>query len=223
MSVRATIILIWGSRCTGPLLILNMCYLPFGVGDFSIVAQFEADLRDCTCQSAQESRGTPTVPSQALWAQAEARMQLQSASTLHVADIGVFHTRDCLLEVKSRDHKNNSTDDIMAQMWLSGCNNLYLARHVRGRFDISGVQHKNVREDLNLWRDRHQQNIAALHSILHTIRHAIQEDRESQSEKKYALVVDHELGKSVLKLWRRNSGQKMLPIHLIERFGQLIA
>ena len=193
------------------------------LGDINIVAQFEADLRDCTCQSAQENRGTPTVPSQAIWAQALARMQIrcadQSASTLHVADIGVFHTRDCLLEVKSRDHKNNNTDDIMAQMWLSSCHNLYLARHVRGRFDISGVQHKNVRKDLSLWQDQHQQDIAALHSILHTIRHAIQDDRESQSEKKYALVVDRECGKSVLKLWRRNGGQEMLPIHLIERFG----
>ena len=69
----------------------------------------------------------------------------------------------------------------------------------------------------NSWRN--QQDIAALHSILHTIRHAIQDDRESQSEKKYALVVDRECGKSVLKLWRRNGGQEMLPIHLIERFG----
>ncbi|KAK4551675.1 hypothetical protein LTR86_011006 [Recurvomyces mirabilis] len=198
----------------------------YALGDINVVVQYEADLRDCSCQPVEQDHSavnSPDVSSDSRSVQDQAQLQHQSADlsglTLKVADIGSPHTRDCLLEIKSRDHKNNNTDDILAQMWLSGCHNLYLARHVRGRFDASGVQHKNVRGDLELWQDQHEQSIAALQSILHTIRKVLQDDPMTSSAKEYALVLEQADGKSVLNLWRRNGGQVMLPDHIMQKLG----
>jgi len=197
----------------------------YALGDLSVVVQYQADLRDCSFFSEEPDRTALRLlknTSGALSSQDQARLQHESTDRsvlmLDIANIGVTHTIDCLLEVKSRDHKNNSTDDILAQIWLSGYHNLYLARHVRGCFDASGVQHKNVQEDLVLWQSRHEEDVGAVQSILHTIRHTLQGDRMFHSAKKYALVLEHEDGKSVLKLWRRNGGQEMLSKNLMQSF-----
>lgn len=71
-------------------------------------------------------------------------------------DVGKSHDSDCLIEIKSRDHKNLKLDDILVQMWLSGRRRLYLARHVRGRFDTNAVYKGDIDADLEKWRKQHE-------------------------------------------------------------------
>ena len=123
--------------------------------------------------------------------------------------------QDCLVEIKSRDHKNESADDIMAQMWLYGCHNLYLARHVRGCFDHIGAQLANFQQDLISWQHVHKANIAAFRSILHTVRTIVQTDQASQSTDRYAVVLQEVNGINILELRRRDAGQDMLSDHIV--------
>lgn len=190
----------------------------YTLGSLSFVVQFEADLRSCDCRDQVRESGaleSRDELEQANWSQSLICRNPDRASPseprLEVTDSGIPHTLECLVEIKSRDHKNRTTDDIMAQLWLSGCRKLYLARHVRGRFDTGGVEHVDVAQELISWQDKHEDHIAAFLSILRQVRDAIWSRQATHAAERYALVLQYEDDQKVLKLWLRDGGQEMLP------------
>lgn len=92
------------------------------------------------------------------------------ASPLRTVDFGKAHGSYCMVEIKSRDHKNKSSDDIMAQMWLSRCRRLYLGRHVRGRFDRDALFQGDIDSDLIAWQRHHEDGMACFTGLLEKIR-----------------------------------------------------
>lgn len=153
----------------------------YSLGRLNILVQLEADACDCHCQLPETVIFQSTVPSgsQDLISGREQAspcdLSSRSPSHLNIVNVGKSHDSDCLIEIKSRDHKNLKLDDILVQMWLSGRRRLYLGRHVLGRFDTNAVYEGDIDADLEKWRKQHEDTIARFTGLLEQIRRKVKE------------------------------------------------
>ncbi|KAM0714501.1 hypothetical protein Q7P37_009795 [Cladosporium fusiforme] len=151
----------------------------YSLGGLSLLVQSEVDACDCRC-FAQDSwefrirsslpRVCPAVSAKATLPQTDLphQMHLPDSSTLPLAvvDVGMKHSSECLVEIKSRDKKNTRMDDIMVQMWFSGLHRLYLGRHLRGTFVSTHAYQKDVTSDLAMWQRQNENEIAIFVGLL---------------------------------------------------------
>lgn len=198
--------------------------ISYSLGDLNLVVQFEADALDCRCSQKLERQidysdmpVTNRGPDSAVAGASQNDIQEDSAPPLDIVDVGTTHTCDCMIEIKSRDHKNESLDDIMIQMWLSGCRRLYLGRHIRRRFETDAVFEGNVESDLRIWQIQHEDEIACFITLLEQIRQQVSQSALGAVDGRFALVCERVGTEMVLKLWRRESGQDLLRQETISR------
>jgi hypothetical protein len=191
--------------------------ISYSLGDLNLIVQFEADALGCHCSQELELQSphsdmpaTNQGPYSTVSGAFQNDIQEESAQPLDIVDVGTTHSLDCIIEIKSRDHKNKFLDDIMIQMWLSGCRRLYLGRHIRGRFETDAVFEGNVENDLRLWQIQHEAEIACFVTLLEQIRQQVSQSSLGAVDGRFALVCERVGTEMVLKLWRRESGQDLL-------------
>lgn len=191
--------------------------ISYSLGDLNLIVQFEADALGCRCSQELERQipysDMPAInqgPDPTVSGAFQNDVQEESAPPLDIVDVGTMHSLDCIMEIKSRDHKNKFVDDIMIQMWLSGCRRLYLGRHIRGRFEKDAVFEGNVESDLRLWQMQHEDEIACFVTLLEQIRQQVSQSSLGAVDGRFALVCERVGTEMVLKLWRRESGQDLL-------------
>lgn len=191
--------------------------ISYSLGDLNLIVQFEADALGCHCSQELERQSpysdmpaTNQGPYSTVSGAFQNDIQEESAQPLDIVDVGTTHSLDCIIEIKSRDHKNKFLDDIMIQVWLSGCRRLYLGRHIRGRFETDAVFEGNVENDLRLWQIQHEAEIACFVTLLEQIRQQVSQSSLGAVDGRFALVCERVGTEMVLKLWRRESGQDLL-------------
>jgi hypothetical protein len=191
--------------------------ISYSLGDLNLIVQFEADALGCRCSQELERQSlysdmpaTNQGPDSTLSGAFQNDIQEESAPPLDIVDVGTTHSLDCIIEIKSRDHKNKFLDDIMIQMWLSGCRRLYLGRHISGRFETDAVFEGNVENDLRLWQIQHGDEIACFVTLLEQIRQQVSQSSLGAVNGRFALLCERVGTEMVLKLWRRESGQDLL-------------
>jgi hypothetical protein len=91
----------------------------YSLGGMKLVVQCEADACDCRCQGADD--GNVYSKAQLLARDSTSAKRYRSQGNLldrppSPLNIGEKHDSNCLIEIKSRDHKNRNLDDIMVQM-----------------------------------------------------------------------------------------------------------
>jgi hypothetical protein len=181
----------------------------YSLGSSNLVVQFEADACDCRCERVDEKAQSAALDSMLVRQKpSQGHFPDHLASPLNVVDIGKTHGSDCMIEIKSRDHKNKSSDEIMVQMWLSGRRRLYLGRHIRGRFDTNAVYEGDIDPDVIIWQRQHEGEIACFTGLLEQIRQKMSAFGDGGG--RFALVCERDGIGSVLRLWRREGGQDLL-------------
>lgn len=188
----------------------------YSLGELNMVVQFEADACDCRCQAAND--GTIKSEAQSIGPNAittkeyslEDKLPGRSPSPLNIVEIGEKHDPDGLIEIKSRDHKNRSLDDIMVQMWLSGRHRLYLGRHNRGRFDTNAIYQGDIDSDMIIWQRQHKETIVRFAGLLKQIQRKVMESAIHSEGGRFALVCERDKIGRKLTLWRRDGGQDFL-------------
>lgn len=188
----------------------------YSLKGMKIVVQFEADACDCRRQnpkvavyhSEAHSAGRDLTSERKQASSCD--FSSRSSSHLNIVDIGEKHDSDCLIEIKSRDHKNRNLDDIMVQMWLSGRRRVYFGRHVRGRFDTDTVYQGDIDADLREWQKQHEDSIACFIELLSQIRRKVKESALEDGGGRFALICERNKTGTVLTLWRREGGQDFL-------------
>lgn len=97
-------------------------------GDKHLIVQYQVDACACKCGCAAFGYAK-TVLIDEIVASSKGQEAHGADAALRVVHAGTQHSSACLVEIKSRDVKNTDMDDIVAQLWLSGQTNLYLARY----------------------------------------------------------------------------------------------
>lgn len=198
--------------------------ISYSLGRLNILLQHEVDACDCQCLEQDGKDNTSPTPQHQAWNAAPARLPPSmvdssdsSAMPLVVVDHGTRHSSACLVEIKSRDKKNARKDDIMVQMWLSGCHRLFLGRHLRGRFVSTDVYQEDITSDIGNWQADHENEISDFVRLLELIRQTVCEAASKAGSGRYALICARGRAEKQLELWRREGGQDMLRQETLSR------
>ena len=178
--------------------------------DLHLVIQHQADA--CSCECGIVTPRTVFATSDGTLEQMDQIRApvAEEDEALTIIDTGVVHSSDCMVEIKSRNIKNTSSDDRMAQMWLSGQTRLYLARHLRGFFSTDAVEYRSFGAEVEGWRRRNGDQICTFLKLLRAIRSTVCEPSATATVGKYALIYDPDQGKDHLTLLQRQTGQDFM-------------
>jgi hypothetical protein len=198
--------------------------ISYSLSDLNLIVQFEVDAFHCLCSQrvdgknlCSNTRVTDGEPVLAVAEASQSNFPEDFAPSLDIVDIGMTHDNVCMIEIKSRDHKNKASDDIMVQMWLSGCRQLYLGRHIRGHFDTDAVYRGNIESDISIWQRQHGDEIVCFTALLRQIRQKVSQSASGAVGGRLALICERLGTDMILKLWRHEAGQDFMRHEILVR------